>query len=123
SIFQNGNDSVILQGSINETYKGYDSNIENVTCISSWENEDLVGEYKEIFEEIWNGNHIDIATLDFSKEIKSIAQNIIRTSKRFRILNTDSLINVKEIKKILSNSPLYESHFYENIRLLPHQME
>lgn len=121
ALFRDDSDVVVLKGSINETNKGYGGNVEEATCINSWDNSQLVAEFENTFEEIWEGNHADSKTINFSVEFREIISRLSRQSAKFNQRKNEIVLTEFEIQQYLQESPFLFCHSFENVNLLPHQ--
>lgn len=121
SIFRDDTDAVVLSGSVNETNKGYSTNVEHVKCINSWDNADIVSDYENTFELIWEGRHGSSRTIPFSNVFRDLIQMISTNSGEFKKLLEKNLLTSFDFVQMMSNSPLFYPYSFTNVRLLPHQ--
>lgn len=125
-IFSDDEHTVVMSGSINSTLRGYDSNIEEANFIGSWFDNKSVVEYVNIFESLWDNTYSEAVTLDFSNEIKLVANKVRNSSALLRHVNlklTNQYFSFEHYKQYLKKSPLLYIQSFNNIRLLEHQKE
>ena len=125
-IFSDDEYTVVMSGSINSTLRGYDSNIEEANFIGSWFDNQSVNEYVNIFESLWNNTYSEAVTLDFSNEIKLVANKVRNSSVLLRHVNlklNNQYFSFEHYREYLKKSPLLYLESFDNIRLLEHQKE
>jgi superfamily II DNA or RNA helicase len=125
-IFSDDDHTIVMSGSINSTLRGYGSNIEEANFIGSWFDNKSVVEYVDIFENLWNNTYSEAVTLDFTNEIKLVANKVRNSSALFRHVNlklTNQYFSFEHYREYLKKSPLLYIQSFNNIRLLEHQKE
>ena len=130
SIFEDESDTVVLDGSVNDSFNGYGSNIEQANLHYEWleGGNSKVKEYKKIANNIWNDKDDATKTLEFNKELKKIIKDIQTTEefKKYKKSIEARRIQIKHfnyntLNKLIENSPFFYSYSFKNVRLLPHQ--
>lgn len=115
-IFRDSEHTVVVQGSFNETNRGYGNNIEQADCFCSSNHAEKTNYCERTFEDIWTGKHPDCVTLNFDEEIIRIS-NKISSSKPYRTA----------LKRNANSSPYFDrfpdfhQYYINKVNLLPHQ--
>jgi superfamily II DNA or RNA helicase len=125
-IFSDDEHTIVMSGSINSTLRGYGSNIEEANFTGSWFDNASTNEYVDIFENLWNNTYEEAVTLDFSNEIKLVANKVRKSSALLKHVNlelTNQYFSFQHYKEYLKKSPLLYINSFNNIRLLEHQKE
>ncbi len=122
SIFKDSRDTVVMNGSINSTNKGFGENIEDASFTGSWFSPNSVATYEQNFEEIWNGIHEDSQTFEFNESIRQIIDSVVQNSQFLKsVIPSAENFSYENLRRLITESPLFYHYSFKNVRLLPHQ--
>lgn len=81
-MYDDYDDSILFNGSVNETAYGWKNNIESLKVFKSWKNSEFMEDDKKDFEEFWNGNNPSLEIFDVPEATKMKLIEIAPKSKK-----------------------------------------
>ncbi len=98
----NENNMVCFIGSTNETFNGYNRNIESAVTLASWKEDILeVQEQYDYFCSLWEGNEEDIKVYSFPEALSKKILKKYKKSENIDVSIRNNLDNKKDDKKSL----------------------
>ena len=87
-LYDENNEIIFFNGSLNETASGWGSNLESIDVINNWKYDELVQPHIDDFEDSWNNNFPAMKVMDFPEASK-------------RELIKDAPSDERELRKLL----------------------